>query len=198
MLSVHSISRGDPAFIEGEALYRRGSVSQPGSALYELRYTVGSVPAHSVTFLKNGNVHCTCNSEGLCQHIAAAYLAADNDGSLKRFQKDWQHQLGQQMLSALTRAMPGGESIRLVAQLRLYEDGGKTFPYDVELEVPVRTPADGLYKIEVLREGTAAVAYVNSEAALSFRMYDIPTGHMGLFSLGTATFSDIALYTDKH
>jgi beta-fructofuranosidase len=91
------------------------------------------------------------------------------------------------------------ENKRLVFRswLRLYEDGGKTFPYDVELEVPVRTPEDGLYKLEVLREGTAAVAYVNDEAALSFRMYDVPAGHLGLFSLGSAEFSDLALYTDK-
>ena len=61
----------------------------------------------------------------------------------------------------------------------------------------MRTPEDGLYKLEVLREGTAAVAYVNDEAALSFRMYDVPAGHLGLFSLGSAEFSDLALYTDK-
>ena len=102
------------------------------------------------------------------------------------------------MIAYRAHSLNTAEKFYTSIRYQLSEDGGKTFPYDVELEVPVRTPADGLYKIEVLREGTAAVAYVNSEAALSFRMYDIPTGHRGLFSLGTATCSDIALYTDKH
>jgi beta-fructofuranosidase len=53
-----------------------------------------------------------------------------------------------------------------------------------------------VYQLEVLREGTAATAYVNGEAALSFRMYDLPAGNLGLFSLGKAAFSDIELRTD--
>ena len=77
--------------------------------------------------------------------------------------------------------------------LRLYEDGGKTFPYDVEMEVPVRKTVDGRYTLEVLTEDTAATAYVNDEAALSFRMYDRSEGHLGLFSLGRAVFTNIEM-----
>ena len=90
------------------------------------------------------------------------------------------------------------ENKRLVFRswLRMYEEGGKTFPYDVELEVPVRTPETGAYQLEVLREGTAATAYVNGEAALSFRMYDLSSGNLGLFSLGKTTFSNVELRTD--
>ena len=80
--------------------------------------------------------------------------------------------------------------------LRMYEDGGKTFPYDVEMEVPVRPDPDGHYLMEILREGTCAAAYVNREAAMSFRMYDLQTGNLGLFSLGRAEFANIRLYTD--
>jgi beta-fructofuranosidase len=91
------------------------------------------------------------------------------------------------------------ENKRLVFRswLRMYEEGGKTFPYDVELEVPVRTPETGVYQLEVLREGTAATAYVNGETALSFRMYDLPAGNLGLFSLGKAAFSNLELRTDS-
>ena len=91
------------------------------------------------------------------------------------------------------------EAGRLVFRswLRLYEDGGKTFPYDTEMEVPIRIPENGLYKLEVFREGTAATVYVNEEAALSFRMYDLQEGNLGLFSLGCAEFSNIALYTGE-
>ncbi len=79
--------------------------------------------------------------------------------------------------------------------LRMYEDGGKTFPYDVELETPVRRSPDGRYRLEVVIEGTAATAYVNGEAALSFRMYDLESGHLGLFSLGRAVFTDVEMRT---
>ncbi|MBQ8238518.1 MAG: hypothetical protein IJZ39_10275 [Oscillospiraceae bacterium] len=88
------------------------------------------------------------------------------------------------------------EQNRLVYRswLRMYEEGGKTFPYDVEMEVPLRKTVDDKYTLEVIWEGSAATAYVNAEAALSFRMYDLTAGNLGLFSLGQAVFSDIEMY----
>lgn len=77
--------------------------------------------------------------------------------------------------------------------LRMSEDGGKTFPYDVELETPVRMREDGRYRLEILMEGTAATAYVNSEAALSFRMYDYSKRNLGMFSFGRADFENIVM-----
>ena len=79
--------------------------------------------------------------------------------------------------------------------LRMYEEGGKTFPYDVELETPVRHSPDGRYTLEIIAEDTAAVAYVNGEAAISFRMYDLPKQNLGLFSFGRAVFSNVELCT---
>ena len=77
--------------------------------------------------------------------------------------------------------------------LRMSEDGGKTFPYDVELEAPVRMSEDGEYLLEILMEGSVGTAYVNGEAALSFRMYDLKEGNLGLFSLGRAAFERISV-----
>ena len=68
---------------------------------------------------------------------------------------------------------PGRNRLVLRSWLRLSEDGGKTFPYDTELEVPVRTAKDGIYRLEILTEGETAAAYVNGEAAMSFRMCDL-------------------------
>ncbi len=84
--------------------------------------------------------------------------------------------------------------LQLRSWLRMYEEGGKTFPYDVELETPVRKTADGRYRLEVILEGTAATAWVNEEAALSFRMYDLEKGHLGLFSLGRTVFEHIQMH----
>lgn len=81
--------------------------------------------------------------------------------------------------------------------LRMSEDGGKTFPYDVELEAPVRDAADGRYQLEIVIEGSIGVAYVNDEAALSFRMYDLKNRRLGLFSLGRAVFESVAMTVTK-
>ena len=77
--------------------------------------------------------------------------------------------------------------------LRMSEDGGKTFPYDVELETPVRRTEDQRYRMEILTEGSAATAYVNGEAAMSFRMYDYQKRKLGLFSFGKAVFESIVM-----
>ena len=77
--------------------------------------------------------------------------------------------------------------------LRMSEEGGKTFPYDVELETPIRLTENGRYRLEILMEGSAATAYVNEEAALSFRMYDFQQRGVGLFSFGQADFQDISV-----
>lgn len=89
------------------------------------------------------------------------------------------------------------ENKRLVYRswLRMSEDGGKTFPWDVEMEVPVRITEDSKYHFEILAEGTTAVIYVNKEAAMSFRMCDLKGRNLGFFALGKAGFSKITLKT---
>ena len=89
------------------------------------------------------------------------------------------------------------EEKRLVFRswLRMYEDGGKTFPYDTEMEVPVRESNDGHFHMEIVAEGTAATCYVNEEAALSFRMYELSGRKFGLFSFGEAVFTKLSLWT---
>lgn len=77
--------------------------------------------------------------------------------------------------------------------LRMSENGGKTFPYDVEMEVPVRRPPDGVYLLEAVTERTVGVLYVNREAALSFRMYDLKDRDLGLFAFGEAAFSGMEM-----
>lgn len=78
--------------------------------------------------------------------------------------------------------------------LRMSEEGGKTFPYDTELEVPVRKPEDGIYCLEIITEGSAGTAYVNNEAALGFRMYDLYGRNVGLFSFGCSDFTDFQIF----
>ena len=124
MIALESIGVDTAAFQNGEKLYRRGLVSQPIEVENGLRYEVGGTDVQSVTFTRRGETLCTCGeTEQPCQHVTAALLRAESDGTLKRFQQENELALGQRMLSALNRAMPGGETVRLLAVLRLYEDG---------------------------------------------------------------------------
>ena len=114
------------SYQQGERLFRRGSVSVVPSLGREraLYYGVGSTPAHTVTLYANDTFSCTCGAtEGLCTHAVAAILKAREDGRLVHMQLENELALGEQMLVALSRAMPGGETVRLQATLRLYPDG---------------------------------------------------------------------------
>ena len=111
---------------QGERLFRRGSVSVAPSLLREaaLHYQVGSTPAQTVTLYANETFSCTCGeNQEPCEHAVAAILKAKEDGRLVKLKQDCEAALGEKMLLALNRAMPGGESVRLTASVRLYPDG---------------------------------------------------------------------------
>ena len=72
------------------------------------------------------------------------------------------------------------------------EEGGKTFPCEVELERPIQLLPDQAYEIKVFMDGSICEIYLNDEVAMSARMYNIPRGKLGLFvSQGSAQFSDV-------
>ena len=81
--------------------------------------------------------------------------------------------------------------------LRMSEDGGKTFPYDVELEVPVRSTQDGRYQLEIVTEGEIGAAYINNEAALSFRMCDLTEADTAVFAFGRAELENIVVKAEE-
>ncbi|NLV59587.1 MAG: DEAD/DEAH box helicase family protein [Clostridiales bacterium] len=122
--SLSSMDLASPACLEGEAIFRRGSVSlisQEGDALL-LR--VGTSPTQIVTLPASGNPHCTCGmGEQPCAHVVAALFAAQEDGTLRMLSQSHEFTLGQKMLAALSRAMPGSENVRLSPMLRLFPDG---------------------------------------------------------------------------
>lgn len=74
------------------------------------------------------------------------------------------------------------------------EEGGKTFPYEVELERPIELISDRPYEIKVFMDGSICEIYVDENIAMSARMYDIQHGKLGLFvSQGSAQFSDVKM-----
>lgn len=74
------------------------------------------------------------------------------------------------------------------------EEGGKTFPYEVELERPIELIPEHPYEIKVFVDGSICEIYVDENIAMSARMYDIQHGKLGLFvSQGSAQFSDVKM-----
>jgi len=72
------------------------------------------------------------------------------------------------------------------------EDGGKTFVYEVELERPIELQPDRDYELKVFVDGTICEIYVNSEVAMSARMYDRAEGKLGLFvNQGNGQFGQV-------
>ena len=72
------------------------------------------------------------------------------------------------------------------------EEGGKTFPYEVELERPIELMPDRPYEVKVFIDGTICEVYVNREVAMSARMYDIEQGKLGfVVSQGHGVFSNV-------
>ncbi|MCI5957251.1 MAG: SNF2 family helicase [Clostridiales bacterium] len=123
MISIYGLETGTESYRMGEQLFRRGSVSPAVGEADRLCYSVGATPVQTVSLKRNGEAVCTCGAREVCEHIVAAALMANEDGRLKRFKQEGELLLGEHMLAALDRALPGGESVRVAAVLRLYGDG---------------------------------------------------------------------------
>ena len=110
---------------EGEKIFRRGSVRVLGRTEDALTLLVGTTPEQQVTLCVDGAAACTCGGAGEngCAHIVAAQFKTAEDGSLQNLRQEQKLALGQEMLQALSRAMPDGESVRLMAVIRLFADG---------------------------------------------------------------------------
>ncbi len=121
---------------EGETIFHRGSVSAARELDGALHFMVGTTPEAQVILHANGEAVCSCGGTGEagCAHIVAAYCKTTEDGSLQRLQDERKLFLGKEMLKALSRAMPDGESVRLMPVIRLFEDGRTGFGLQVGQE----------------------------------------------------------------
>lgn len=74
------------------------------------------------------------------------------------------------------------------------EEGGKTLPYEVEIERPINLVPDTEYEVKVFVEDTICEFYIDNKVALSTRIYDIEAGKWGVFvSEGEADFKALNL-----
>lgn len=76
---------------------------------------------------------------------------------------------------------PWHRRIQLRSGLRMHEEGGKMFPYAVEMERPLDMREGEDMEIELYVQDTIGLLYVNRDLAFGFRMYDQKAGRFGFF-----------------
>ena len=92
---------------------------------------------------------------------------------------------------------PGFNRIQFRTGLRMEEEGGKMFPYAVEMERPLKLAADRKYSVTVVIQDSVVVLYVNNDLAFSARMYQYQNRRFGFFvSDGAAKFENVEFYTE--
>lgn len=92
---------------------------------------------------------------------------------------------------------PNRGRVQYKTGLRMYEDGGKMFPYEVEQERPFAWEAGKTYKVRVFVQDSILLLYVGDRIALGTRMFDRSGAYFGLFvSDGSASFENIRLLTE--
>ena len=92
---------------------------------------------------------------------------------------------------------PNRGRVQYKTGLRMYEDGGKMFPYEVEQERPFEWEANRDYRVRVFVQDTILLLYADDRIALGTRMFDRTNFHFGLFaSDGSAQFKNIRLLTE--
>lgn len=90
---------------------------------------------------------------------------------------------------------PYRQRVQFKSGIRLYEDGGKMFPYEVEMERPLHMVPHQTIHVELYIQGSILVVYFDNKVALSTRMFNYADRQFGLFaSDGTVQFENIRLY----
>jgi beta-fructofuranosidase len=69
-------------------------------------------------------------------------------------------------------------------------------PYAVELERPCPLPS-GRHTVQVLIDGSSCVVVVDNRVALSTRIYDHPSGRVGLFTSDGETSITVLLISQR-
>ena len=89
---------------------------------------------------------------------------------------------------------PARGRVQYKTGLRMYEDGGKMFPYEVEMERPLKLVPNKRHHLCLYIEDSILEVYIDNEVALSTRMFDYKHRRIGLFvSEGSANFENISI-----
>lgn len=93
---------------------------------------------------------------------------------------------------------PFRKRVQYKTGIRFYEDGGKKFPYEVEMERPLDLKSGKKVKITLYIQNSILVAYFDNQVALSTRMFNYKKRNFGLFaSDGSVSFENIHLWVQN-
>jgi len=93
---------------------------------------------------------------------------------------------------------PNRQRVQFKTGIRMYEDGGKMFPYEIEMERPIALKEGTDYHIKLFVQDSILEVYINDEIALSTRMFNYSGRRFGAFvSEGSADFKNIQVYTAR-
>lgn len=92
------------------------------------------------------------------------------------------------------RLEPNRDRLLFRSHLMQSEEGGKTFPYEAELERPVHLEFGKEYNFNIIIDDTICEFYFNDEIVMSSRIYDLKEGKLGIFvSEGIGQFTDLSI-----
>ncbi|MDT8719206.1 DUF4975 domain-containing protein [Clostridium sp. 19966] len=89
---------------------------------------------------------------------------------------------------------PNRNRVIFASHIMQSEEGGKTLPYEVELERPINLEPDKEYEVKIIVDNSICEFYINDKVAMSTRIYDLKDGKWGVFvSEGEAQFRELIL-----
>ncbi len=88
------------------------------------------------------------------------------------------------------------QRVQWKSAIRMYEDGGATFPYEVEMEHAVSIKAGVPTHVTILAQESLIVVYLNGQTAMTVRGFDYTARRLGLYAFGgSVQFDHVKLYT---
>ena len=93
---------------------------------------------------------------------------------------------------------PFRQRVQFKTGIRMFEDGGKMFPYEIEMERPLSMVQGEKIHVDLYIQDSILIAYFNNKVALSTRMFNYRDRNFGIFaSEGNAAFENISLYIQE-
>ena len=89
---------------------------------------------------------------------------------------------------------PDRQRAQWITAIRMYEDGGATFPYEVELERALALKPDAPLHITLIAEESLIVIYLDGQTAMTVRGFDYAGRRLGLYAFGGSADFAVQLY----
>ena len=155
---------GDEEYEAGSILYQRGGVRSLSSSADSLRFAVAGTPRREVVLRAEMPAQCSCSTHeklGVCRHIVAATLMAQETGALQEMNRRRAALGAPLLLHAMEGALPETGAVRMEVTLLHEKDASK----QPVMRVGIRIGEDRLY---VVRNIPQFLEAIDQNTALPF------------------------------